>query len=153
MQTLKSIEKLIGAVKFNDWDFIVDTNKGVPYVQIKFYAPGSFSDSDELELQSCRKWMLSYYMCDEEIISTAFKAMLAAVEHEAREQFTWEGEAIYRPHLDIRTLHKISSENLVDKRDETDYNAKADFDALCDTTAPQQDKYDRLGYDVMGGVK
>lgn len=128
MQTLKSINKLIAAVKFNDWDFNVKENKGVPYLQITFWAKGSFSDSDELELQKCRKWMLSYYMCEEEVVSTAFKAMLAAVEHEAREQFFWEGQAIYRPHFDIRTLHKISSQNLVDKRDETDY--KAEFDML-----------------------
>ena len=128
MQTLESIKTLIKGIKFNDWDFIVNTTKEVPYVQIKFWAPGSFAGSDKLELQSCRKWILSYHMCDEEIVSTAFKAMLAAIEHEAREQFLWEGQAIYRPHLDIRTLHDISSRNLVDTRDETDY--KADFEML-----------------------
>jgi len=170
MQTLNSINKLIAAVQFGDWKFKVDTNKGVPYVQILFYATSNFSDDETAVLQSCRKWMLSFYMCDEEIVSTAFKAMLAAVEHEAREQFTWEGQAIYRPHLDIRTLHKISSQNLVDKRDETNY--KAEFDELTGSTAPGQkfelfprtedelqdayeeykeaERYERPGYDTMG---
>jgi len=119
MQTLESIKALVGDVKYSDWDFLVKTNKDkTPYIQIKFWAKSNFSDSDKLELQSCRKWQLSYYMCDEEIISTAFKAMLAAVEHEARELFTWRDEPIYRPHLDIYTLHRISSENAVDKREE-----------------------------------
>jgi len=119
MQTLKSIKALVQDVKFNDWAFLVKTTEDkTPYLQIKFYAPGSFSDSNELELQSCRKWQLSYYMCDEEIISTAYKAMLAAVEHEAREQFLWRGEAIYRPHYDIYALHELSVRNAVDKREE-----------------------------------
>jgi len=119
MQTLKSIKDLVDDVKFNDWAFLIKTNRdNTPYLQIKFLAPGSFTDSDELELQSCRKWQLSYFMCDEEIVSTAFKAMLAAVEHEAREQFTWRGEAIYRPHYDIYALHKLSARNAIDKREE-----------------------------------
>ena len=119
MQTLRTIQKLVGEVKFNDWNFLVKTNQdGTPYLQIKFLAPGSFSDSDELEMQSCRKWQLSYHMCDEELNSTAFKAMLAAVEHEAREQFHWRGEAIYRPHYDIYALHKLSASNAVDKRED-----------------------------------
>jgi len=127
MQTLESIKRLISAVKFNDWKFNIKENKGVPYLQITFMAKGSFTDDETLELQKCRKWMLSYYMCEEEVVSTAYKAMLAAVEHEAREQFFWEGQAIYRPHYDIRTLHKISSENKVDKRDETNYKQEFAF--------------------------
>ena len=138
MQTLKSIQDLIGDVKFNDWNFQVNTNPdGTPYVQIKFLAPGSFTNSDKLELQSCRKWQLSYHMCDEEIISTAYKAMLAAVEHEAREQFTWRGQAIYRPHYDIYALHELSSRNAVDKREEQ----------------PQPDRFERSGYDTIGAKR
>ena len=122
MQTLKSIKALVQDVKFNDWAFLVKTTEDkTPYLQIKFYAPGSFSDSNELELQSCRKWQLSYHMCDEELISTAFKAMLAAVEHEAREQFLWRGHAIYRAHYDIYELYELSKRNAVDKREEVQY--------------------------------
>ena len=62
--------------------------------------------------------MLSYYMCDEEIISTGLKAVLAAVEHEAREQFKWKGQPIYRPHYSLDALYDISKKNAVDKRKE-----------------------------------
>lgn len=116
MQTLKSIKALVNDIKFNDWAFLVKTKGDTPYLQIKFVAPDSFTG--EPAMQSCRKWQLSYFMCDEEVVSTAYKAMLAAVEHEAREQFTWRGEAIYRPHYDIYELHKLSARNAVDKRED-----------------------------------
>ena len=70
-----------------------------------------------MELQSCRKWILSYHMTDDEIVGTALKATLAAVEHEAREQFKWEGQPIFRPHYNIYELLALSARNATTKRE------------------------------------
>lgn len=55
-----------------------------------------------------RKWRLSPFMTDGEVVQTAFKAVMTFVEHETREHFTFQGKAIFGPHLDIYELVKIA---------------------------------------------
>lgn len=51
-----------------------------------------------------RKWVLSKWMTDGEVVQTAFMAVLAAVEHEVRESFLYKGYAILDPHYNIEKL-------------------------------------------------
>ena len=46
-------------------------------------------------------------MTRSEIVSTAFLAVLTALEHEAREQFRYRGRPIYSPHYDVEVLAKL----------------------------------------------
>lgn len=126
MQTPESIEKLVFDCEFNDWQFRVGYDGGQhadlplqesrPWLQVRFSAPCNMNAGEEYT-QSGRKWMLSYHMTDDEVVSTALKAVLTANEHEVREQFKWRGQPIYRPHYDIYELHKLSERNAVSKRD------------------------------------
>ena len=54
-----------------------------------------------------RKWKLSQHMTDSEIVQTAFKAVLTALEHEAREQFLYRGVSIFDPHYDVERLVEL----------------------------------------------
>lgn len=114
MQTIKTIEQLVADITFNDWTYLVKLDTNRPYLQIKFNAPCNMTG--EPQQQSARKWILSYHMTDDEIVGTALKATLTAVEHEAREQFKWKNQPIFRPHYDIYELHKLSSRNATTKR-------------------------------------
>lgn len=68
---------------------------------------------------SGRKWLLSEHMTDGEIIQTALKAVLAAHEHEAREQFLFKGQAIFDPHYDLVKLVRLrSAEDALSERAE-----------------------------------
>jgi hypothetical protein len=51
-----------------------------------------------------RKWRLSPYMTDGEIVQTALKAVLTAMEHEVRERFQFDGVSVFDPHFDIHKL-------------------------------------------------
>lgn len=51
-----------------------------------------------------RWWRLSDHMTHGELVQTAFKAVMTALEHEAREQFTFLGQAIFDPHYDVYKL-------------------------------------------------
>jgi len=51
-----------------------------------------------------RWWRLSQHMTDSEIVWTAFKAVLTALEHEAREKFTFKGIRVADSHVDIHKL-------------------------------------------------
>ena len=128
MQTKETLEKYFSEMEYKDWFFKLGYNKEVPYLQIKFMAADNMNPDAEPYMQNCRKWMLSYYMTADEILTTALKAVLGAEEHEARELFKWKGEPIYRPHVDPEALYEISKANRVLKRDEADY--KADFEML-----------------------
>lgn len=48
--------------------------------------------------------MLSLHMTDGEVVQTALAAVLAWYEHEAREAFKFQGEAIFNPHLSLQAL-------------------------------------------------
>ena len=51
-----------------------------------------------------RKWFLSHHMTESEVVQTALAAVLAFVEHEAREGFEWHGRKIFGPHFDVKQL-------------------------------------------------
>ena len=119
MQTKESLQKFVDEFEFNDWTFKLGFTNDVPYLQIKFWDRDNMNRNDKtLYEQSCRKWQLSYYMTNDEVVSTAWKAVEAAVIHEAREQFKWRGEPIYRPHVDPEALWELSRANRVQKREE-----------------------------------
>jgi hypothetical protein len=54
-----------------------------------------------------RKWLLSSHMTDGEFVQTAFMAVLAAFEHEARENFKVDGVDVLNPHYDLDVLLKV----------------------------------------------
>lgn len=71
-----------------------------PYLQVHYDGSGAYGESS----WTGRKWPLSEFMTETEIVHTAFKALLAAEEHETRELFTYDGVAVCGPHYAIRDL-------------------------------------------------
>lgn len=110
------LKDLISFIKYKDWDIVLRYDEKRPYLQIQFDGKDSFTGEDAR--QYCRKWMLSEHMCESEVVRTAYKAVLAAEEHEAGELFRFCGQPVYRPHVDVWELHTLSSLNRVDKRGE-----------------------------------
>ncbi len=57
-------------------------------------------------------------MTNSEVVQTAFKAILTALEHEARELFTYRGVAILDGHYDLEQLASMKQNGvlLVDRR-------------------------------------
>lgn len=104
--TKAEIEVIVSDIGFNDWKFRVDESNGRVYVQIQFY--DSCSITGEPQLQKCRKWFLSEWMVKQEVVRTCWKAVEAAVVHEAQEQFKYKGRAIYGPHIDPDALWKVA---------------------------------------------
>lgn len=45
-----------------------------------------------------RRWIIEEDATEGEVVRTALKAVLTAIEHEARENFAVNGEAIFDPH-------------------------------------------------------
>ena len=102
------IQAILAQVKFRNWEFVLGDNNGALYLQIQFDAPCNFAATrglvQEPERQHCRKWQLSPHMTRSEIVGTAWLAVEQAVKHEAAEQFTYRGEAIFDFHFSVDWL-------------------------------------------------
>ena len=108
------IQLILDNISYKDWDIVFREEGARPYLQIQFMAPDSFTGV--VERQYCRKWMLSRFMTDSEVVRTAYKAIEAAVLHEMQEDFRYNGEPIFRPHMDVEDLWQLSASDKVDKR-------------------------------------
>lgn len=65
---------------------------------------------------SGRKWLLSQHMTDSEVIQTALRATLDAMEHEVREHFTYQGRRPFNPHFDVVSLKELDIDGHHDVR-------------------------------------
>lgn len=97
MMDYPEILETVSRVKYKDWKFEVFMDGPRPILQL--HLPGGWKS---------RKWFLSPHMSHCELVQTCLKAVLTAEEHEARENFTYLGVAVFGPHLDLDELCAIA---------------------------------------------
>jgi nicotinamidase/pyrazinamidase len=78
----------------------------VMYLQASYMRPDA--ETGVPECGRGRKWHISPWMTESEIVLTALKAVITNAEHEAREAFTYEGRRIFGPHIRLRDLLTIA---------------------------------------------
>lgn len=104
--TLEKANAILRLIRFPDYAFSVTgmfTDGRPTYLQAIFMAPCNVEGGAPV-IQATRKWQLSAHMTTSELVKTAFKCVLTSLEHEAREQFTYRGQAIFGPHFDVEQL-------------------------------------------------
>ena len=87
---------------------------GRPYLQVCYNAP--CTKTGMVETWKGRKWYLSEFMTDDEVIKTAFAAFKAAVEHEVFEGFKVDGKVLFNPHVSFEALLSVTDQEV--KREE-----------------------------------
>ncbi len=92
--------KIVGA----DYDIEFD-RYGHAYLQIE--CTSTCNDTGEVHTWKSRKWLLSKHMTEGEIVQTCLAAVLMAIEHEAREKFTYGSTRVFDPHSDIQALKAL----------------------------------------------
>ena len=76
------------------------------FLQVSYSAPDSFTGKEDT--WRGRKWYLSEYMTDDEIIKTAYAAFEACIKHEVMENFKVDNITLFNPHINFEELLKIS---------------------------------------------
>jgi hypothetical protein len=76
------------------------------YLQVDYEAP--CTKTNNLESWKGRKWYLSEFMTDDEIVKTAYCAFQSAVTHEIMEGFKFDNVIVFNPHINFRELLKVS---------------------------------------------
>lgn len=93
-----------------DFSLIVEKDQliidGRIYLQVTYSAPCTKTGS--IESWYGRKWYLSEFMTDDEIVKTAYCAFEAAVKHEIMEGFKVDGIILFNPHINFEELLKVS---------------------------------------------
>ena len=100
--TPADMQHIVDQISFPKMRIDVRSKNEVPYLQIAHRGECNMTGVP-MEWRS-RKWMLSEHMTAGEIVQTAFKAILTAIEHEAREQFRYRGQPVFDPHYNIEKL-------------------------------------------------
>lgn len=116
---IEQIKEIVEKIRYKDWIFKVGKNEEHYYLQAIFEAPDNHTGI--IELQYCRKWQLSLHMTKSEVVRTAYKAVLAAEEHEVGEHFKYRDQLVYCPHMDVDVYVEAMEKNRVDVRDEINY--------------------------------
>lgn len=76
------------------------------YIQIEYGAP--CTKTGKMEKWKGRKWYLSEYMTDDEIVKTTWCAFEACVKHELMEGFKVDNIIVFNPHVNFEELLKVS---------------------------------------------
>jgi len=80
------------------------------YIQVEYDAP--CTKTGLVESWKGRKWYLSEYMTDDEIVKTTWCAFEAAVKHEVMEGFKVDGKILFNPHVNFEELLGISEKEI-----------------------------------------
>lgn len=106
-RTLNSIQMVAGFCDYPGFVFKVGANSdGAPWLQIQC-PEGVDTATGAPSAWSSRKWPLSYYMTDTEIVQTAWAAVQRALIHEASEMFKFMDAAIFDRHISIYRLVEV----------------------------------------------
>lgn len=116
MLSLQDMHDVVRELRFEGlaaWEFHVRFDGDRPFLHATFLADSNMpEDNGALVKCSTRKWFLSLYMTKDEIVGTAMKCVLTAVEHEAREQFFYRNRAIYGPHISVDAMWEASERHV-----------------------------------------
>lgn len=109
MLTFEDIKHIVAEIRYKDWNFDVIEGPNTfydwpsnPLLRVRFRDPITGNT------QKGRKWVISYHMTKSEVVLTAFKAVITAEEHEARELFRYRGSKIFNPHIDVDKMVELT---------------------------------------------
>lgn len=104
------IPQILLRLRYKDWTFFLGGKPDALYLRLRWQTVCAVTG--EMMWHSSRKWLLSEHMTDSEIVQTALLAVLTAEEHEAREQFHFDGKAVFGPHYDVRALASVEARDV-----------------------------------------
>lgn len=108
------VESIVKRISFKIFgkEFTIIVSEDKEFENGRIYLQASYSAectiTGEPENWKGRKFYLSQYMTDDEIVKTAYVACEAAVKHEVMEGFKVDGIILFNPHINFEELLKIS---------------------------------------------
>lgn len=114
-KTLEQVSGIVANIVFMDRKFIVTAREGGFLLQLEYMEPDV--DTGVMAKQRARKWYVSKFSTETEIVETAFKACRVSMDHVLKEHFTYEGFRVYSPHFNVRARMLLAEARSFDGRD------------------------------------
>lgn len=115
---MAEVKAIIDSIEFMDRRFRL-LEKGDGYLLQLEYMEADVDDpkgDPTPKLQRARKWYLSPYSTETEIVETAFKAVKTSMMHVVKEHFTYKGRRVYSPHFNVNARIRLCDEGAFDGR-------------------------------------
>lgn len=114
--TVLDVSAVLDKVKFKDRVFLLHTKGNGFLLQMEYLEPDVEHPEKGPVRQATRKYYLSPYMTESEIVETCWLMVKRSQEHVASEHFTYEGRRVYSQHFDVRARVHMCDEERYDKR-------------------------------------
>lgn len=115
-KSTEQIKTILANIQFMNWEIRL-LEKGDGYLLQIIFMDVDVENPDLGPVpQHCRKWYVSPYSTESEIVETAWKAVKTAMEHEVREKFMYRGRRIFSPHFDVNKLVDLCDKQAYDIR-------------------------------------
>lgn len=116
-KTLAEVREIVSQVQFMDRTLHVEERDGgfhlqVQYLELDIDQP----DNPEPQLQKARKWYVSAFSTETEIVETAFAACRRSMDHVLKEHFMYKGRRVYSPHFDVNARIRMCDNSSFDGR-------------------------------------
>lgn len=108
------VRAIVSQIRFRDRSFVV-LQKGDGFLlQMRYMEPDVRTGA--MAEQHTRKWYISRFATESEIVQTALKCVLTSQEHIGREHFLYQGVKVFGPHLDVNDLIRLVRQGELDEQ-------------------------------------
>jgi hypothetical protein len=115
-KTFDEIKAIIDGIQFMDRTFrLLEKGDGF-LLQMFYYETCVENPGSEPVKQSTRKYYVSPYMTESEVVETAWLAVQRSQLHVASEHFTYQGRRVYSQHFDIEARIDMCDMDFFDVR-------------------------------------
>ena len=115
MLTLRDVDNIVAKCSYPG--FWIASNSKIGEIFIQVICDGTNNFTKEPMQWKSRKWFISKHATKSEVVQTIFKAILTALEHEARELFTYRDVTVMNPHLDLDQMVDFVKAGNISERD------------------------------------
>lgn len=115
-KTREQIQAIIDQIHFMDRTFRLLEKGDGWLLQMQYMEPDVEKPGSEPLLQGTRKWYISPYMTESEIVETAWACVCRSQIHVASEHFTYFGRRVYSQHFDVHGRLRLCIDDQFDVR-------------------------------------
>lgn len=113
-KTMEEILSIVNQISFMDRSFFIGKKDDGFFLQVRYMEEDI--ETGKMERQQARKWYVSPFSTETEIVETAFKACKISMEHVVKEHFQYKGRRVYSPHFDIAARIELCDAKRFDGR-------------------------------------
>lgn len=117
--TKEHIQACLNDVEFQDRKFhLIEKVPGEVFlIQMSYMEPDVDHPENGPVEQKTRKWYISPYMTESEIVETCWAMVLRSQQHVASEHFKYRGRRVYSQHFDVHGRMYLCDHNCLDVRE------------------------------------